>query len=418
VSYLRAIYCIFSIPTGSDLYLQPGVAYFDMAILQAKRLLVDESALTGEVHPIAKIPLDIANADLPYSFDTNKSSTIFAGSTILECGDGMDTDGDLAIVTKTGSFTTKGKFLSEVLSYERHRFKFDTEVKLVLTILASEAIILFSLVISMKEEIWVYTWFYAMFVVGTVLPPLLPTVFVVSVGISCKRLQDRRITCTDSRGILVAGKVHKVFFDKTGTLTKQGLEFHPGDESEHETYQLKQGLAVCQEIQLSNDGSLVGPAVDRIGFAASSATFVNENTVCYGGENIRYLKRFEFDHERMTQSVIVRRGEEVITYVKGSPEAISKLCLQSSLPSNFLETSRQSARDGVYQLAMATSAYQCNKAMHEVNRDDIEKDLDFLGFVNFQNSLKEESAGVIEELRRGNISCVMITVRGMLSLVN
>jgi cation-transporting ATPase 13A3/4/5 len=82
---------------------------------------------------------------------------------------------------------------------------------------------------------------------------------------------------------------------------------------------------------------------------------------------------------------------------------------------NFAEISRQSARDGIYQLAMATSTYKGDKAMNEVHRDDIEKDLEFLGFVNFQNSLKEDSPAVIEELRHGKIGCVMITVREILS---
>jgi magnesium-transporting ATPase (P-type) len=57
-----------------------------------------------------------------------------------------------------------------------------------------------------------------MFVLGTVIPPLLPTVFVVSVGISAKRLSKKRISCTNQEGILVAGKVNTAFFDKTGTL--------------------------------------------------------------------------------------------------------------------------------------------------------------------------------------------------------
>jgi magnesium-transporting ATPase (P-type) len=387
-----------------------------MAVLQAKRLVVDESALTGEGHPIAKTPLAVADAELAYDPEANKSSTIFAGSIILECGDGQGTNGDLAIVSKTGSFTTKGKFLSDVLSYQRHRFKFDTEVKLVLAILVSEAIILFSLVISMTEDSWVFSWFYAMFVVGTVLPPLLPTVFVVSVGISCKRLQDKKITCTDSRGILVAGKVQKVFFDKTGTLTKQGMEFQPCDETKNESSQLNRGLAVCQDLHLSNDGSLVGASLDRIMFLASSATFVDDNTVRFEGEDIFFIKRFEFDHDRMTQSVIVKRGDETRIYVKGSPEAVRKLCLESSIPLNFSETTRQSARNGIYQLAMATSLYKCNKAMNEVTRADVEKDLEFVGMVNFQNSLKEESPAVIDELLHGSIGCVMITVSDVLSI--
>lgn len=93
-----------------------------MALLQAKHILVDESALTGEVHPIAKMPLDPANSNLTYNTKTNKSSTISAGTTILECGEGEGTLGsDLAIVTQTGSFTAKGELLCDG-EFERLRF--------------------------------------------------------------------------------------------------------------------------------------------------------------------------------------------------------------------------------------------------------------------------------------------------------
>ena len=129
-----------------------------MAILQAKHILVDESALTGEVHPVAKIPLDPATSHLIYDPKTNKSSTISAGTTILECGEGEGTAGDLAIVTQTGSFTAKGELLCDVLSYQRHKFKFDTEVKLILAILAVEAAIMLVIVMSVMEDNWQYRW--------------------------------------------------------------------------------------------------------------------------------------------------------------------------------------------------------------------------------------------------------------------
>jgi|SaaInl74LU_5_DNA_1037368.scaffolds.fasta_scaffold06307_2 P-type Ca2+ transporter type 2C len=136
---------------GDIVRLTPGLAYFDMVILQGSSPLLDESALTGEVHPVAKRPLDPANADLTYEPKVNKSSTISAGTTILECSEKEGIQGDLAIVTQTGSFTAKGKLLSDVLSYERHKFKFDKEVKLVLAILAVEAIALLAIVFSVLE---------------------------------------------------------------------------------------------------------------------------------------------------------------------------------------------------------------------------------------------------------------------------
>jgi hypothetical protein len=51
-----------------------------------------------------------------------------------------------------------------------------------------------------------------MYVVAALLPPLLPTVFVVSVGISAKRLQIKRVTCKNPEGILIAGKVSFYLF--------------------------------------------------------------------------------------------------------------------------------------------------------------------------------------------------------------
>jgi len=62
----------------------------------------------------------------------------------------------------------------------------------------------------------VYGWFYGIYAVSSVMPPLLPTVFTVSVGVSDHRLANQRIACTNSEEILVAGKVRRAFFDKTG----------------------------------------------------------------------------------------------------------------------------------------------------------------------------------------------------------
>lgn len=84
-----------------------------------------------------------------------------------------------------------------------------------------------------------------------------------------------------------------------------------------------------------------------MGFSAiKSARLVDEHTVMLGDETIKYLKRFEFDHHSMTQSVIIQRGDENIVFVKGSPEAISKLCAPSSLPSDFADHARYCARNG------------------------------------------------------------------------
>ena len=199
--------------------------------------------------------------------------------------------------------------------------------------------------------------FYGMFVLGTVIPPLLPTVCVVSVGISCRRLQAKRITCTDPESTMAAGKVNRAFFDKTGTLTEQGLRFisaKKGDgvalnrigENQMEPL-LQLGLAVCHTLTLSETGDLIGPAVDREAFRSiPSAQLLANGDVSLGGVIIKSLRRFDFDHHSTTQSVIVEYGGECHVFVKGSPDAISNICKPSSLPANFEVSARNSARNG------------------------------------------------------------------------
>lgn len=75
----------------------------------------------------------------------------------------------------------------------------------------------------LKESEVAYAIFYGMYVVETAIPPLIPTVFLVSVGISAERLLWKRIACADNREILVTGKVKMAFFDKTGTLVSRTI---------------------------------------------------------------------------------------------------------------------------------------------------------------------------------------------------
>jgi magnesium-transporting ATPase (P-type) len=120
-----------------------------MVVVTADHLLVDESALTGEATPIIKVQIDATMKAVTYDSNLHKTNTISAGTTILESGDKKN---DLGLVLATGSFTTKGKLLSDVLSYQRHNFHFDDEVKIVLFILILEAVFLITMVFHFLQD--------------------------------------------------------------------------------------------------------------------------------------------------------------------------------------------------------------------------------------------------------------------------
>jgi magnesium-transporting ATPase (P-type) len=149
---------------GDVVVLKHGEVFCDVVLLKGNRVLMDESALTGESTPVIKTALDPAGRDVTYDRLKHRGNTIMAGTDILE----LDEDEKcLGLVMTTGSFTGKCELLSEVLSYERHKFKFDDDVKIVTFILLIEMIILVSLVFMFLKDNWVYSWFYGTFLRST-----------------------------------------------------------------------------------------------------------------------------------------------------------------------------------------------------------------------------------------------------------
>lgn len=298
---------------GDVVVLYPGITFCDMIFISGTTLVVDASALTGESMPLSKTSIDQVDINSIYDPSTHKRQTILAGTKIIDC-----TKGSLGLVMKTGSFTTKGEMLRDILSYQRHKFKFDVEVQLVLVILLVYGIFGFLLTgFVLIIQSWIYGWFYGIYVLACVLSALLPTVFLVSVGISEKRLINKKIACSNSKGILVAGKVNKAIFDKTGTLTKEGLEFLSSRSTdkwdEKGTFVpsgfLEIGMACCHTLTQLLKGALIGNLVDKVMFQATGAkvsldvnkmpnSSVQVTVTMMNGEIIKILKQFDFDHQR------------------------------------------------------------------------------------------------------------------------
>jgi magnesium-transporting ATPase (P-type) len=113
-----------------------SIAYCDMVLVSSHGMSVDESALTGESNPVAKTAVDPSD-----------------GTSILE----IEGHQNLAVVTSTGSFTTKGKLLRSIFAYQRYHFKFDVKVGLVIGILFFYAIYGFAMVVYFIKDTPTYT---------------------------------------------------------------------------------------------------------------------------------------------------------------------------------------------------------------------------------------------------------------------
>merc|ERR1719319_1709573 len=122
-------------------------------------------------------------------------------------------------------------------------------------------------------------------------------------------------------------------------------------------------------------------------------------------------RQFTFSSNLARMSVIAKklRGSHFMVLVKGAPEALEPLCEASSLPPDY------SAR----LAALAGRTLKANfLRVQKMTRGEAERDLTFLGFLVMQNTLKPESAGVIQELRTANLRCLMVTGDNLLTAVS
>ena len=413
------------IAPGDILSVIPGPCFCDMVLVgtSSSSVLVDESALTGEATPTGKASIDKSDASQLYDAKEHKKSTLVAGTTILE----VNGDDVLAVAIKTGSNTSKGELLRDIFFRKGSLFKLNVEMSLVLCILVVMAIAN-SLVVTrgtLSGAPFAYSFFFAAYVVYATIPVLLPTVFVASTGISIQRLHKKKIICSNSDSLMLAGKVARAYWDKTGTLTKQGLEFlhsdcyEEGQVVEKRTNIMQKAMATCHTLTKTKSGEYIGHFVDRQMFLASSSDMTQGEdggiiVRSKGGDIIQVITRHEFDHNRMTQSVVVRGFDddgEALVIVKGSPEAMKKQCLADSLPLDYDDVVRGRSKQGVYQLAVGYKRLQIKglNAVGEMNRDDIESNLTFVGIVGFKNLIREETSDVIQQLREGDVASVIVT---------
>jgi magnesium-transporting ATPase (P-type) len=249
------------------------------------------------------------------------------------------------------------------------------------------------------------------------LPPLLPTVFTVSVGVSDGRLASKRIATVIAENILIAGKVKIAFFDKTGTLTKQGLDFLGtrsavtwNAPSKDISDNLMIAMTTCHSLTMAQDGSVIGTPLDRSMFAVSGGKIGPDASIITDkGEQFTVVRHFDFDHQRMSQSVVLEYPDGTYAaFVKGSGESIQKMCVAKSIPADFASVLHESSKKGIYQISFA-SKILASKSVHSLTRNEVESDLNFVGVMDFKNVIREDTPGVIAELTNGDVRSIIVT---------
>mmetsp|Transcript_44124 Transcript_44124/g.71834 ORF Transcript_44124/g.71834 Transcript_44124/m.71834 type:complete len:1218 (+) Transcript_44124:80-3733(+) len=421
----------------------------DMVLLSGE-CVVDESMLTGESTPLAKQPLPcLERPDAVYNPDHHKTYSLYCGSRVMQA---KSAPGQpvLALVMRTGYYTSKGQLFRSILFPKPLKFKFQGDSYKFLAIMGvmSAVLLVVNMIMKLTKGAEAGEVILSSIDLVTIaVPPALPLVLTIGTGISVARLKTRKVFCIRPERINFAGRIDTMCFDKTGTLTHDSLDFSGVHEVDNGRFlpevhdvstsqkEIVQVMASCHALIRVGD-HLVGHPVDVKMFEsthwklsepdrskaeqAGALAFVTPNVPA--AERTEILRRYEFDPRLQRSSVLARRGPQgsiVFSRVKGSPEAIRPLCRPETIPSDFDSVLREYTHRGLYVLACASKSVGPidNATAVGFKREEAEADLSFLGFMMLQNTLKDESKMVIRQLADADIRSVIITGDNALTAV-
>ncbi|XP_037642436.1 probable cation-transporting ATPase 13A3 isoform X3 [Sebastes umbrosus] len=439
--------------------------------------IVNESMLTGESVPVTKTSLPSSGEDATRSYDIeeHKRHTLFCGTQVIQtrfyAGELVE-----AVVVRTGFSTEKGQLVRSILHPKPTDFRLYRDAYLFLLCLVGVAGIgfIYTIVLSIMNKVPAKTIIIeSLDIITITVPPALPAAMTAGIVYAQRRLKRIGIFCISPQRINMCGQLNLVCFDKTGTLTEDGLDLwgvqtaEDGRFSPPEADPAKESLvnsvfvacmATCHSLT-KIEGELSGDPLDLKMFNATgwileepteeetalhnpimptvvrppkpSVPETNQNNPLTQNMELSELpsceigivRQFPFSSTLQRMSVVVRRlGEKHMNaYLKGAPEVVASLCKQHTVPQSFTETLETYTRQGFRVIALAHRQLESKLSWHKVqslSRDVIETNMEFLGLIIMQNKIKEETAGVLRELRQANIRTVMVTGDNMLTAIS
>ena len=132
---------------------------------------------------------------------------------------------------------------------------------------------------------------------------------------------------------------------------------------------------------------------------------LDENNLPY---EVGIIRQFTFSSSAARMSVITRalNQNHFHIYTKGAPEKIEELCVPSSLPDDFHSQLKSLTLKGFRVIGLAHRQLPSDikwLKVQKMKRDEVEKDLVFIGFLIMQNTLKAQTTPVIRELLAADI---------------
>jgi len=392
----------------------------DLRIFETRNFLVDESILTGESQPIAKISEPLEAREI---FEAKNSA--FSGTSVIS-GKAR------GIVISTGKNTEFGKIAKLTAEttkpsiYEKELADF-SKVILKTVLITILLVFLAKILIKKRVDIGDFAIFCLALIVG-IIPEALPVVVGSALSRGALRLAKRKVVVKRLSSMEDLGNMEILCTDKTGTLTENKLKvdkIYSGDTKKCLLFSLLASSYL--------EKSVVRNPFDLAIFEKAK---IEEKNIL---KKFKILFEIPFDPIRRRNSVLVnlvRKGgaltqtlkeaelsngvknENKILILRGAPEVILEKSseIEGGLIREEIEKEiKEEGEEGKRILAIAYKFFdpERNKISNGVNKDEFtendEKNLKFLGFITFIDPLRKAVKSTIDLAKKLGVQIKILT---------
>lgn len=404
---------------GDVVLLEAGDAVpADGRIFESASLKIEESALTGESVPVNKFIKSIGlegQKDVPLG---DRKNMMYMGSTVVY-GRGK------AVITSIGMDTEMGKIAGALSSAKDEQTPLQKKLgqlsKILSFIVLGICVFMFAFDIvralvtgtEMNLDFLLGSFMLAVSLAVAAIPEGLAAVVTVVLSIGVTNMSKKNAIIRKLTAVETLGCAQIICSDKTGTLTQNKMTVveHYCDNEK----MLAEGMALCTDVNLDDDGNLVGEPTEMALVAYSMSLGMNKNELLKSAPRVGEAP---FDSNRKMMSTIHKTADGILQFTKGAPDEILKHCtkifkngevspLTDADRDAVLKKNKEFADRALRVLACGYKQLSC--VPEDQSPDNIENELVFCGLVGMIDPVRPEVKAAIEECRGAGIRPIMIT---------
>ncbi len=365
----------------------------DCRVLEAKDLLADEAALTGEPYPVHKRP-GLVSPGTPFMHRTN---ALFMGTHVVS-GTGK------ALIARTGVSTQFGQ-LSQRLQTQAPETEFERGIRtfgyflLQVTILLAAAVFVINLLI--QRPILESALFSLAIAVGLA-PELLPAITTISLAHGAKKMAEKKVIVKRLSSIPNFGSMNVLCCDKTGTLTEGVVRVHSTRDA---AGALSEKTLLYAYLNAAFQEGFSNPVDDAIKLRAKKRF-----------DTARYHKLDEvpYDFTRKRLSVLLKHGNKHIMVTKGAVPNVLAACSRVEIGGKLHPISRHAKAIAKQYAELGEQGFRTLAiAVRDVAEDAItrkdESGMTLIGILVLFDPPKPGIAQTLSRLSAQGIALKMIT---------